>query len=97
MILEYNWEVRKKMEEKKFDTLIILQIIFAFLVIVFGVYCKIADDYSLLPLVLIFMSGMIFVTGLREYDRTGKSFWRILSLGGVLFFLSIVIDAMLIN
>lgn len=85
------------MEEKKFDLLMLLQIVFAFLVIVFGVYCKIVGDYTLLPLVFIFMSGMLFITGLREYDRTGKVFWRILSLGGIIFFLTIVIDAMLIS
>ena len=63
------------MEEKKFTILMLFQIIFAFLVIIISIYSKVTENYNLLPLMLILMSVMFLIIGLREYKRT-QSLWR---------------------
>ncbi|WP_399628593.1 DUF3953 domain-containing protein [Sporosarcina sp. SG10008] len=82
------------MEEKKFDILLIFQIIIAILVLITGVYSKVTENYNLSPLMLIFISIMLFTIGLREYKRTQSLLWRIFSLGSLLLLLFVVVDAL---
>jgi ABC-type Mn2+/Zn2+ transport system permease subunit len=57
------------MEEKKFDTLMLFQMIFATLVMLIGIYIKVTVNDNLLPLMLILMSVMFLIIGLREYKK----------------------------
>ena len=68
------------MEEKKFDILMLFQIIFAILVMLIGIYGKVTENYNLLPLMLIFLSVMLLIMGLREYKRTKNLLWGIFIL-----------------
>ena len=62
-----------KMKIKKFDLLMALQLLFAMLVVVMGIYGNITENYDLLPLMLIFLSGLLMLMGLREYKKSKKS------------------------
>ena len=79
------------MEEKKFDILMLFQIIFAVLVMLIGIYGKVTENYDLLPLMLILLSVMIFIMGLREYKRTKSLLWGIFYLCVSLFILFSVV------
>ena len=68
------------MEEKKFDILMLFQIIFAVLVMLIGIYGKVTENYNLLPLMLILLSVMFLIIGLREYKRTKSLLWGIFYL-----------------
>lgn len=65
------------MKIKKFDLLMALQLLFAMLVVVMGIYGNISENYDLLPLMLIFLSGLLMLMGLREYKKSKNLLWAI--------------------
>lgn len=79
------------MEEKKFDILMLFQMIFAVLVMLIGIYGKVKENYNLLPFMLIILSVMFLIIGLREYKRTKNLLWGIFYLCVSLFILFSVI------
>ena len=81
------------MKEKKYDVLMLLQMIFALLVISIGLYCRITENYSLLPLILLLMSVMLCIMGIREYKKTRNILWVIFSVGISVVLLSVIADA----
>ena len=85
------------MEEKKFDILMLFQIIFAVLVMSIGIYGKVTENYDLLPLMLILLSVIILIMGLREYKKTKSLLWGIFSLCVSLFILFSVVEGIMIN
>jgi hypothetical membrane protein len=85
------------MEEKKFDTLLLFQMIFAILVMLIGIYGKVTENYNLLPLMLILMSVMFLIIGLREYKRTQSLLWGIFYLCTSLFILFVAVKGIMIN
>jgi len=85
------------MEEKKFDTLLLFQMIFAILVMLIGIYGKVTENYNLLPLMLILMSVMLLIMGLREYKRTQSLLWGIFILCTSLYILFSAVKGIMIN
>ena len=83
------------MEEKKFGILMLCQMIFAILVILIGIYGKVTENYNLLPLMLILMSVMFLIIGLREYKRTKSLLWGIFYLCISLFILFVAVRIMI--
>ena len=65
------------MTEKKFDILMLFQMIFAIIVLLIGIYGKVSENFNLLPLMFIFLSAMYIIIGLREYKRTKSLLWGI--------------------
>ncbi|MEK4485441.1 DUF3953 domain-containing protein [Psychrobacillus sp. FSL H8-0484] len=80
------------MEEKKFDTLMLFQIIFVILVMAIGIYCKVTESTQLIPFLLIFMGLITLILGLREYKRTHSLLWGIFYLCSALFILFVAIE-----
>jgi len=85
------------MEEKKFDILMLFQIIFAILVMLIGIYGKVTENYNLLPLMLIFLSITLLIMGLREYKRTKNLLWGIFILCTSLYILISAIEGIMNN
>ncbi|KOO51009.1 DUF3953 domain-containing protein [Viridibacillus arvi] len=75
------------MAAKKFDILMLFQIIFSILVMLISIYSKVTENYNLLPLMLILMSVMLLIIGLREYKRTQSLLWGVFYLCTSLFIL----------
>ncbi|ATP40030.1 hypothetical protein CSE16_08205 [Solibacillus sp. R5-41] len=80
------------MEEKKFDTLMLFQMIFVILVMAIGVYCKITESTQLIPFLLIFMGLITLILGLREYKRTHSLIGGIFYLCSAVFILFVAIE-----
>ncbi|MCK1999647.1 DUF3953 domain-containing protein [Psychrobacillus psychrodurans] len=85
------------MEEKKFDILMLFQIIFVILVILIGIYGKVTENYNLLPLMLILLSITLLIMGLREYKRTKSLLWGIFLLCTSLYILFSVVEGIMNN
>ena len=85
------------MAEKKFDILMLFQIIFAILVMLISIYGSVSENYNLLPLMFIFMSAMFISIGLREYKRTKNLLWGIFYLCVSLFILFVAVKGIMIN
>ena len=68
------------MEEKKFDILKLFQLIFALSGMLIAVYSYVTENYDLAPVILIFLSLMYLVIGLREYKRTKNLQWGVFYL-----------------
>ena len=85
------------MEEKKFDILMLFQIIFVILVMLIGIYGKVTENYNLLPLMLILLSITLLVMGLREYKRTKSLLWGIFLLCTSLYILFSVVEGIMNN
>ena len=85
------------MEVKKFDILRLFQIVFAVLVMLIGIYSKATENYNLLPVMLILLSVMFLIIGLREYKRTKSLLWGIVYLCISLFILFSVVEGIMIN
>lgn len=85
------------MKEKKFGILMLFQLIIAVLVMLIGIYVKVTENYNLLPLLLILLSVMFLIIGLREYKRTNSLLWGIFFLGISLFILFSVVEGIMIN
>jgi len=66
------------MKIKRFDLLMVLQLFSAMFVLAMGIYVRITESYELLPLMLIFLSGMLILMGLREYKKSKNLLWAIL-------------------
>jgi len=62
------------MKEKKVNILMYVQLFLAIIVMSIGIYGKVTENYSLLPFMLMILSVMFLIIGLREYKRT-KSLW----------------------
>ena len=75
------------MKEKRFDILMIFQLIFAVLVMFVGIYSKVTENYNLLPLMLILLSVTLLIMGIREYKRTKSLLWGIFILCTSLYIL----------
>ena len=86
-----------KMKEKKIGILMVFQLIFAVLVMLIGIYGKVTENYNLLPLMLILLSVMFLIIGLREYKRTKSLLWGIVYLCISLFILISVVEGIMIN
>ena len=85
------------MEEKKVDILMFVQLFLAIIVILIGIYGKVTENYSFLPFMLIILSAMFLIIGLREYKRT-KSLWSgIFFLCVSLFIFFSVVEGIMIN
>lgn len=82
------------MEEKKFDILMLFQIIFAILVMLISIYSKVTENYNLLPLMLILLGITILIMGLREYKRTQGLLWGIFILCTSLYILFSAVKAL---
>ena len=85
------------MKEKKFDILMFCQIIFAILVLLISICGKVTENFSLLPLMFIFMSAMLFIIGMREYKRTQSLLWGVFYLCTSLFVLFVAVQGIMIN
>ncbi|MCZ8532585.1 DUF3953 domain-containing protein [Psychrobacillus psychrodurans] len=85
------------MEEKKFDILMLYQIIFVILVMLIGIYGKVTENYNLLPLMLILLSITLLIMGLREYKRTKSLLWGIFLLCTSLYILFSVVEGIINN
>lgn len=85
------------MEEKKFDILMLFQIIFAILVMLIGIYSKVTENYNLLPLMLILLSITLIIMGLREYKRTKGLLWGIFILCTSLYILFSAVEGIMNN
>ena len=85
------------MEEKKFDILMLFQIIFIILVMLIGIYGKVTENYNLLPLILILLSITLLIMGLREYKRTKSLLWGIFLLCISLYILFSVVKGIMNN
>lgn len=85
------------MEEKKIDILMLLQIIFAILVMLISIYSKVTENFSLLPLILILLSITLLIMGLREYKRTKSLLWGIFILCTSLYILFSAVEGIMIN
>ena len=83
------------MEEKKFDILMLFQIIFAILVILISIYSKVTENNNLLPLMLILMSVLFIIIGLREYKKTQSLLTGIFYLCTSLFILFVAVGIMI--
>ncbi len=83
------------MGEKKFDILMLFQIIFAILVMLISIYSKVTENYNLLPLMLILMSVLFLTIGLREYKKTQSLLWGIFYLCTSLFILFVAVGIMI--
>ena len=79
--------MEKIKKEKKFDILMLFQLIFASLVLFLSIYSKVTQNYNSIPLLLILMSIMILIMGIREYKRKQSLFWGIFYLCISLFIL----------
>lgn len=55
----------------------VLQLFSAMLGVTMGIYVRITENYDLLPFMLIFLSGMLILMGLREYKRSKNLLWSI--------------------
>ena len=86
-----------KVKEKKIRILMVLQLTFALLVILIGIYGKVTENYDLLPLMLILLSVIILIMGLREYKKTKSLLWGIVYLCISLFILISVIEGIMVN
>ncbi|MFJ7182598.1 DUF3953 domain-containing protein [Lysinibacillus xylanilyticus] len=85
------------MAEKKFDILMLFQVIFTVFVILISIYGKVTENYSLLPLTLILLSITLLIMGLREYKRTKNLLWGIIILCISLYILFSAIEGIMIN
>ena len=85
------------MEEKRFDILKLFQLIFALLVMLIGIYSKVTENYNLIPLMLIVMSVMFLIIGLREYKKTQSLLWGISYLCISLFILFVAVKGFMVN
>ena len=85
------------MKEKKFDILMIFQLIFAVLVMLIGIYGKVTGNYNLLPLMLILLSVTLLIMGIREYKRTKSLLWGIFILCTSLYILISAVEGIMIN
>ncbi|WP_427138844.1 DUF3953 domain-containing protein [Psychrobacillus psychrodurans] len=83
------------MEEKKFDILMLFQIIFVIFVMLIGIYGKVTENYNLLPLMLILLSITLLIMGLREYKRTKSLLWGIFLLCTSLYILFSVVEGIM--
>ena len=83
------------MKEKKFDILMLFQLIFTVLVMLIGIYAKGTDNYNLLPLMLILLSITLLIAGLREYKRTRNLLWGIFILCSSLYILYSAIEGII--
>ncbi|MGE8207036.1 DUF3953 domain-containing protein [Heyndrickxia sp. NPDC080065] len=68
------------MEEKKFDILMLFQIIFAIPVLLINIYSLVTENFNLQSVSFILMSAMFLAIGLREYKRTQSLLWSIFYL-----------------
>ena len=75
------------MKEKRFDILLIFQLIFAVVVMFVGIYSKVTENYNLLPLMLILLSVTLLIMGIREYKRNKSLLWGIFILCTSLYIL----------
>lgn len=80
------------MEVKKFDTLMLFQMIFVVLVMAISIYCKVTESTRLIPFLLIFMGLITLILGLREYKRTLSLIRGIFYLCSALFILFVAIE-----
>ncbi|WP_427107807.1 hypothetical protein [Lysinibacillus xylanilyticus] len=85
------------MAEKKFDILMLFQVIFTVFVMLISIYGKVTEDYSLLPLTLILLSITLLIMGLREYKRTKNLLWGTIILCISLYILFSAIEGIMIN
>ncbi|MFJ5764390.1 DUF3953 domain-containing protein [Lysinibacillus sp. NPDC093210] len=85
------------MKEKKFDTLMVLHILFAFLVLGISIYVIVTVNYQLFPLLFTLMGVMYLIIGLREYKRTKNLLWGIFFLCTALFMLFVAAQGIVIN
>lgn len=76
--------------KKKYDVLILLQLIFALLVILIGLYCRITENYSLLPLIILLLSVLVLIRGIREYKKTRNMLWVVFSVGISVVLISVI-------
>lgn len=65
------------MKINRFDLLMVIQLFSAMFVLAMGIYVRITESYELLPLMLIFLSGMLILMGLREYRKSKNLLWAI--------------------
>ncbi|MGE7920555.1 DUF3953 domain-containing protein [Viridibacillus sp. NPDC093762] len=75
----------------------LFQIIFAILVMLIGIFGKVTENYNFQPLMLMFMSVMLLIIGLREYKRSQNLLWGIFYLCTSLFILFVAIEGIMIN
>jgi len=84
-----------QMKIKKFDLLMALQLFSAMFGLAMGIYMRITENYELLPLMLIFLSGMLILMGLREYRKSKNLFWPIFTFCIACFILFSALQGMM--
>lgn len=65
------------MKEKKVDSLMVLQLFFAILVLLIGIYSKVTENNNVVPIMLLLLSVMFLIVGFREYRKTKNKVWSI--------------------
>jgi hypothetical protein len=75
----------------------LFQLIFSILVILIGYYSKVTENYNLLPLMLIILTIMFIIMGLREFKRTQNLIWFILILCILIYILISVVTGIVNN
>lgn len=82
------------MKDNKVNILLLLQLVLATLVLLFGIYGKVTETFDLLPIMLICLSAMILIIGIREYKRTHSRWWGSIYLCISLFILFSAVQGM---
>lgn len=93
----FQWEGKNKVEEKKFDILMVLQVIFAIPVLLISIYGLMTKNDNLQPVSFILMGVMFLLIGLREYKDTQSLFSGMFYLCISLFTLFVGIEGIIIN
>ena len=58
------------MKAKKFDVLLLFQLSFVIIGLLMSIYIGMTENYNLQPVMLIVLSIMLMIMGLRQYKRT---------------------------
>lgn len=85
------------MTDKKFDILMLLQILFAIFVVLISIYSLLTENFNLHSLMFILLSAMFFILGLREYKRTQSLLLGIFYLCISLFALFVAVNGIMKN
>ncbi|HWK23604.1 MAG TPA: DUF3953 domain-containing protein [Ureibacillus sp.] len=82
------------MKDKKYNVLLVLQIMLGISVICISIYSLSTNNFSLQPLTLLLMSAMMLIIGLREHKRRillGIFFYCIALFIGFVAFQSLIV------
>lgn len=85
------------MAGKKFNLLLLLQMILTPIVMVICIYNVVTQNFTLQPLAFLLLSAIVIIIGLREYKRTKSLRWGIFYLCTSLFVLYVAVQGFMYN